>query len=138
MNLQLEGNAVRKIDAFFSPKPSMEIDVSTPCAPIEFSLDENCLIQECSKSVETLFGYRQHELIWQHISCLFPKLSEVDLVQGHQINQMFSYICRCGHTFEALSARGALVKCNLRFFLIANEGISTLRLIVHPVFRATS
>ena len=133
MNLQFEGNLTRKIDDFFSAEPSAQIDVSTSCAPAEFSLDENCFIQECSKSVEKLFGYHQHELAWQHISSLFPKLSEVALMQDHRINQMFSYICRCGHTFDALSAHGSFIKCNLSLFLIANEGVSTLRLIVHPV-----
>jgi hypothetical protein len=44
------------------------------------TLDEQGYIRECDKSVETLFGYCQHELVWQHISCLFPKLTEFALI----------------------------------------------------------
>jgi PAS domain S-box-containing protein len=105
--------------------------------PIEFSLDENGFIQECSKSVEMVLGYHQQELVWQHISCLFPKLSEVALVQEHRMNQMLSDTCRCGHAFDALSKHGDLIKCNLSFLLTENEGISTLKLIVRPVANAT-
>lgn len=140
MNLQIEGNTVRKIDASIYAKPLALVE-ETPAAshvPTAFSLDEHGMIRECGKTVEKLFGYHQLEVVWQHISCLFPQLSEVALMQADRLNPMFQYICHCGHVFEAIGKRGEIIKCNLSFFLIENDGTPTLRLIVRPVAEANS
>lgn len=136
MDMQIEGNTVRKVGPAVYAKQETLCKVPVSCAPIAFSLDEDGFIQECSKSVEKLFGYHEHELIWQHISCLFPQLTEVALMKGDRLNPLFQYICHCGHAFEAINKLSDVIKCNLNFFLIENEGVPTLRLIVRPLASA--
>lgn len=138
MNLQIEGNTVRKIDVSANAKQLALIDNPpfVPLAPMAFSLDEQGFIQECGKTVEKLFGYVQHEVVWQHVSCLFPQLSEICLMQNGRLNQMFQYICHCGHVFEAIGKHGDVILCNLSFFQIENDGTHNLRLIVRPVANA--
>jgi PAS domain-containing protein len=41
------------------------------------AMDERGMIRRCNKSGERLFGYPSHELIWLHVSILFPQLSGV-------------------------------------------------------------
>jgi hypothetical protein len=134
MNLQLEAQPKIKIDLSVAAKRHTQSDGEQlkRYDPPALTLDGQGLIQECGKSVESIFGYSQHELIWQHISCLFPKLSDVSLLQGGRLNPMLSFICHCDHDFEAISKQSDIIKCNLNFFLITNEGIPTLRLIVRP------
>ncbi len=132
MDMQIEGNTVRRVGGGH-PNGSSSCNVSGSSAPIAFSLDENGFIRECSKSVEKVFGYDEHELAWQHISCLFPQLTEVALMKEHRLNPLFQYICHCGHAFEAIDKLSDIVKCNLNFFLIENERGATLRLIVRPL-----
>lgn len=139
MNLQIESDAINKIDVSVYAKQQTLTDVQpTEYSPPSLSLDADGLIQECDKSVETLFGYRQHELVWHHISCLFPKLAEVALMQGNRLNPLFNYICHCDHVFEALNRQCDIITCNLNFFLVENKGKLNLRLIVRPIANARS
>jgi hypothetical protein len=141
MNLQGGGNVIRKIAASSCTKQSAQISVPTPHELIAFSLDENGYIQECGKSVENLFGYCQHELVWQHISFLFPYLAQIALAHEGKVNSLFryiSYICRCGHAFEGLCKQGNIIQCNLNLFHIENEGTPpSMRLIVHTCANST-
>ncbi len=141
MNLQSGNNAICKTDASSYAPQAAQIFVPAPHELITFSLDEKGYIQECEQSVENLFGYHPHELVWQHISCLFPELARIAQAQEGRINSLFhyiSYICRCGHTFEALCKQGGIIKCNLNFFHIENEGMPTMRLIVRSVAHAAA
>lgn len=141
MDLQMiECNARNKSDtcSHATRKTLTDEELTERYDPPAFSLDGRGFIQECGKSVEKLFGYRQHELVWQHISCLFPKLADVSLIQENRLNPMLYYICRCGHVFEAINKQSDTIVCNLNFFLIEHEGVSTLRLIVRPVAGAKS
>jgi transcriptional regulator of aromatic amino acid metabolism len=107
-------------------------------SPPALSLDTNGYIQECDNTVEKLFGYRQHELLWQHISCLFPKFSEMDLLQGNRLNPMLSYICHCDYVFEAINKQSEIVICNLKFFLMEHKGVPNLRMIVRSIANANA
>ncbi|MBI5890693.1 MAG: hypothetical protein HZB47_08460 [Nitrosomonadales bacterium] len=105
-------------------------------SPPALALDAGGFIQECGMCAETIFGYRQHELFWQHISCLIPSFADIPLMQGNRIDPMLNYICHCDHVFEAVDKQGKVVACNLNFFLVENKGVSSLRLIVRPVANA--
>ena len=135
MNMLIESDAIRKIDTSSYAKRQALNDVRQVerYDPPALTLDERGFIQECGKSIEKLFGYCQHELVWQHISCLFPKLADVTLLQGDRLNPMLYFICHCDHDFEAIDKQSAIIMCNLNFFLIKHEGIPTLRLIVRPI-----
>lgn len=102
-------------------------------SPPVLVLDEKGYIQECSRAVEKLFGYRRHELIWQHISCLFPKLAEITLMQSGRLNPMLNYICHCDHSFEAINKQGDINICNLNFLLMEYGSTPNMRLIVRPL-----
>lgn len=104
--------------------------------PASLSLDSRGYIQTCARPVEKLFGYRQHELLWQHISCLFPQFFEVALIQDERLNPLLNYLCHCDHDFEAIDKQGEPVVCNLNLFLVENDGQQSLRLIVRPLVSA--
>jgi len=100
--------------------------------PPALLLDEGGMIQGCSKSVESLFGYRLSELVWQHISCLFPQLSGVALIQKGQINPKLEFISHCGHIFLGLNKQGNAIPNQLNFIRLEHNGLCTLRLILRP------
>jgi PAS domain S-box-containing protein len=140
MNMLTESFATKMVDAAsHAGRNSMKTEYrAAHFSPPVLLLDVNGFIQECGQSVEKLFGYSQHELLWQHISCLFPKLGEVDLIQQGRLNPMLNYICHCDHIFEAINKQGGVTVCNLNFFMVEHTGMKNLRLIVRPVAAANA
>jgi PAS domain S-box-containing protein len=106
--------------------------------PPALVLNEKGEIQDCNASVERLFGYRMNELVWQHISCLFPQLSEVALVQQGGINPTLGFISRCGHVFLGLTKQGKPIQNELSIIRLEHKGSCTLRLILRPSYRAAA
>ncbi len=106
--------------------------------PPSLSLDERGMILECSKAFEMLFGFRRHELAWQHISKLIPKLEGVELIQDGQFNPLLNYLCHCGHIYQILNQQGEAIISNLSFVRIEYEGKRTLKLIVRPSDKVVS
>lgn len=100
--------------------------------PPALSLDERGMIQDCSKSFEKLFGFKHCDLVWQHISCVLPQLSGVDLVQTGRLNPFLNYLCHCGHHYEVQNRQGDSFSCNLSFVHVEFGGRRSLRLIVNP------
>ncbi|MGC2048589.1 MAG: PAS domain-containing protein [Gallionella sp.] len=106
--------------------------------PPALALDERGMIRDCSKSGERLFGYRRHDLVWQHVSMLFPQLSGIVLVQEGRFNPLLNFLCRCGKLFQSRNRQGDAFSCNLSFVRLEHDGIRTLRLIVSPSDNAKS
>jgi PAS domain S-box-containing protein len=135
MNLQTESNLMTKFDT----SSYLKLQTLTKEQPLErnsppsLSLDTGGFIAQFGKSIEELFGYTQQQLMWRHICCLFPKFSEVDLMQSGRLNPLLSYLCHCDHEFDAIDRHGKIVTCNLNFFLIEQNGMPSIRLIVRPV-----
>lgn len=100
--------------------------------PPALSLDERGMVLDCSKSFERLFGFRRSELVWHHVSTLFPQLAGVELVRDGQINSLLSYLCRCGQPYQAINRQGETLSSNLSFVRIEYKGKRILRLIVQP------
>jgi PAS domain S-box-containing protein len=96
------------------------------------SLDERGMIRNCNKSGERLFGYQCHELVWQHVSMLFPQLSGVPLVQEGRFNSLLNFLCRCGKLFQSQNRQGDTFPSELSFVHLDHDGRRTLRLIVSP------
>lgn len=127
-----------------TPVVSRPLQVELPVAksaseqngPPALMLDEVGIIRDCSKSVERLFGYRPDELVWQHISCLFPQFSKVELIQKGQINQKLNFISRCGHIFMGLNKQGNPIPTELNFVRLEHNGVCNLRLVLHSAAQA--
>ena len=107
-------------------------------APPSLTLDASGFIQDSEESIENLFGYSRQELAWQHVSCLFPKFSEVSLMKDELLNPLLGYLCHCDHVFNAVDKQGDIINCNLNIFVIEHKKISNIRLIVRPVAKASS
>ena len=140
MNVNLEGNDATQLPNHSHPaarklpeKSSTDWD-----EPPSLLLDEGGLIQDCSKPAESLFGYRLGELVWQHISCLFPHLSEIALIQQGRVNPKLDFISRCGHIFMGLNKQGNAIPSELNFIRFEHDGMYTLKLIVRPSSGAIS
>ena len=106
--------------------------------PPALTIDERGMIRDCSKSGEKLFGYWRHDLVWQHISMLFPKLSGVALVQEGRFNPLLNFLCRCGKLYQSQNRQGYALSCYLSFVHLEHDGMRTLRLIVSPYENAKS
>lgn len=103
--------------------------------PPALLLDERGVIQDCSKTLENLFGYRRIEIVWQHISCLFPQLSDYELIEAGRINPLLDYICHCGHIFLGLDRKGRSIPNELSLLHFNHNGLQTLKLIVRPAYK---
>jgi|GEM_PF-1645258 PAS domain S-box-containing protein len=106
--------------------------------PPALAMDERGMIRDCSESAERLFGYRRHDLVWQHVSMLFPQLTGVALVQEGRFNPLLNFLCRCGKPFQSRNRQGDAFSCNLNFVRLEHDGMRTLRLIVSPSDNAKS
>lgn len=134
MKLQSEDNAasgnyasvkaMRAEDARHHPSEQHE--------PPALSLDDRGMILDCSKSFGKLLGFQRSDLVWQHVSTLFPQLAGVELVQAGHVNSLLSYLCRCGKLYQAKNRQGDFLSINLSFVRIQYKGKGILRLIAHP------
>jgi cold shock CspA family protein len=125
-----EMNAVRKNDALIKMNfPSLAEWEDSP----SLILDERGMIYDCSKAGELLFGYRQKDLIWQHVSRLLPELSEVQLVKNGLFNPKLSFLSRCGHSFNAKTKLDQIFFNYLHFVLLGCAGAYTIRVTLHPL-----
>lgn len=122
-------NPVNEVDSAIEINPSYYIEWQEP--PV-LTLDERGMIRDCSKSGESLFGYRRHNLVWQHVSMLFPQLSGVALVREERFNPQLNFLCHCGKLFQTRNRQGDTFLSKLSFVSLENDGRRTLRLIVQP------
>lgn len=134
MNLQSEDGAARGAYAFAKAISAEKIrqHLSEEHDPPALSLDERGMILDSSKSFRKLFGFRRSDLVWKHVSSLFPQLADVELVQAGQVNSLLNYLCRCGKLYQAINRQGDKFSINLSFVRIEYKGRGILRLIVHP------
>jgi len=135
MNLQTESAVMNKVGA--SSHATWQSLTDAQRNERQFlptlTLDEQGFVRECDKSVKTLFGYCQNELVWQHISCLFPKLTEFSLMEGNRLNPLLNHIRHRDYEYEAINKQSSIMKCNLDFILVEHKGMLTVWLIVRFV-----
>jgi PAS domain S-box-containing protein len=134
MNLQSGGDAAIKTHnpAYAKLHGDGYRNLAERNEPPALSLDERGVIQDCSKSFETLFGFLHHDLAQQHISMLLPQLTGVELVQAGQLNPLLNYLCRCGHLFHVQNRQGDIFSINLNFVHIGYDGSRFLKMFVRP------
>jgi PAS domain S-box-containing protein len=133
MNLQSVSQPATKVKAASSANHRMIDENLAECdEPPALSLDEQGMIQECSRSFERLFGFSQNDLLYHHFSMLFPQLTGVELVHAGQINPLLNYLCRCGHHFLTKNRKGEVFTSNLSIAHIGYDGSRLLRILVRP------
>ncbi|HEY6094132.1 MAG TPA: PAS domain-containing protein [Gallionellaceae bacterium] len=134
MNLHSESNNVIELTvrSFNEIEKQHGRQLAERHEPPTLVLDEDGMIKDCSKSAERLFGYRLSEIIWQHISCLFPQFQEVALIQKGRVNPKFNYIAHCGHIFQGLNKQGLAIPTKLNFICLEHDGFCTTKLILRP------
>jgi hypothetical protein len=96
------------------------------------SLDERGMILDCNKPFETLFGFDWRDLVWHHITKVFPQLSTVEFTQAGQVYPLLDYLVRCSQLYQAKNRDGVTFSSNLIFVRLEHEGKRLLRLIVFP------
>ena len=95
-------------------------------------LDGKGMILDCNRSGEALFKYRRSEMVWRHVSMLFPQLSELELIQNCQPNPHLRFLCRIGRQFQGLTQEGGCFACDLFLNALDNTGRGLLSLIARP------
>lgn len=135
LNLQIISNAVIEtiVPSFDTLQEMSEEHSAEQYEPASISLDDRGMILDYSKTFEQFFGYRRRDLVWHHVSSVFPELTEIELVQNGQFNSMLTFKCRCGKLFQAKNMRGDTLSCNLSFVRFEYGAKHTLRLFVSPV-----
>ncbi len=133
MNLQSDSTPANKVGAAsYATHQMVDGSMTDWTDPPALSLDECGMIQECSESLERLFGFRQSDLVCQHFSMLFPQLTGVEIVHAGQINPLLNYLCRCGHRFLTQNRQGEIFTSNLSIAHIGYDGSRLLRIVVRP------
>lgn len=72
----------------------------------EITVNDNGMIRECNKAVESLFGYAPGKLLWQHISVVLPQLADMPLMHHGEINPRLHFLAHIGRRFEAICVGG--------------------------------
>lgn len=134
MKLQTVNNAATKITMNDSNEQQALEDkqFAERSEPPSITLDERGMVLDYSKACEEFFGYQRRDLVWHHVSRLFPQLTDVELVKKGRFNPLLVFLCRCGKIFQAKNMLGDLFSCNLSFVHLEYNGKLTLRLIVNP------
>lgn len=92
---------------------------------------------DCSLPQEQLYGYCRRDLMRQHVSKLFPQLTDIDLISQRGVNPRLCFLCHCGHVFRSNGAEGEthLSRLNVIQLNLGNDA-SLVRLIVHAAEKA--
>ena len=88
--------------------------------PPAVSVDERGIIQDCSESCESIFGYSRDDLVFQHISMLLPQFSGTAFDQEGRLTPLIFYLCHCGHSFQAQNRQGNVFHSELRIVRLQN------------------
>jgi len=130
MSPAMESNTAIEIDA--ASRAAWQERTAKLPEPVTITLDERGTIRDCNPSGENLFGYRRSDLIRQHVSRLFPQLSDVALVENSRINPRLRFLCRCGHHFLGQDQKGNTFFSKLNFVHLDNAEQGILKLLVQP------
>lgn len=102
------------------------------------TVNSNGMIAECNRAGAKLLGCLPSELIWQPVSKLLPKLQNIDLLQGQNVNPYLNFLSRAGYLFELHSQQGIQLVCRVFFCVVGSVGRRCLRVIICPERAAAS
>jgi len=92
----------------------------------------NGMIAECNRDGGKLLDCLPSELVWQPISKLLPKLQNIALVQGQNVNPYLNFLSRAGYLFELQTLKGVHMACRVFFCEVGCMGQRFLRVIICP------
>jgi PAS domain-containing protein len=96
------------------------------------TVNYNGTIAECNRAGSKILGCLPAELIWQPLSRLLPKLKNVALLQGQNINPYLNFLSRAGYMFDLQTVKGAHLLSKVFFCEIGTIGQRFLRVIICP------
>jgi hypothetical protein len=102
------------------------------------SLDERGMILDCNMQFQRRTGFEWQDLVWHHVTKVFPQLRAVDFNQAGQAYPLPDYLIRCGKLYQAQNRRGNTFLSNLIFVHHEHEGKRSLKLFVCPIEDGTT
>lgn len=96
------------------------------------TVNANGMIAECNRAGGKLLGCLPSELIWQPLSKLLPKLQNVALLQGQNLNPYLNFLSRAGYLFDLQTNSGVHLACRVFFCVVGGMGQHCLRVIICP------
>lgn len=96
------------------------------------TVNDNGMISECNRAAGKLLGCMPSELIWQPLSKLLPKLQNVALVQGQNVNPYLNFLSRAGYLFDLQTTKGVHLACKVFFCVVGCMEQHFLRVIICP------
>ncbi|HEY8085541.1 MAG TPA: PAS domain-containing protein [Methylophilaceae bacterium] len=110
------------------------IDIAgTSYGKMELVLNELGMICDWNSQFRNWLGYRRSDLVFRHISVLLPKLADIKLMCGKQINPRLRFLFRVGYQFQLVSFAGNHVEGTLFINEMENRGRRYLRTIIYPI-----
>jgi PAS domain-containing protein len=106
--------------------------VGTSYGKIELILNELGMICDWNSQFRDWLGYRRSDLVFRHISVLLPKLAEIKLMCGKQINPRLRFLFRVGHRFQLVGFGGKYLEGTLFINEMENRGRRYLRTTIFP------
>jgi PAS domain-containing protein len=100
------------------------------------AVNDNGMIAECNRASGKLLGCMPSELIWQPLSKLLPKLQNVALLQGQNVNPYLSFLSRAGYLFDLQTTKGVHLACRVFFCIVGCMEQHFLRVIICPQAQA--
>jgi hypothetical protein len=105
----------------------------TSYGKMELVLNELGMICDWNSQFRSWLGYRRSDLVFRHISVLLPKLANIKLMCGKQINPRLRFLFRVGYQFQLVSFAGRQVEGTLFINDMENRGRHYLRTIIFPI-----
>jgi len=105
--------------------------------PMILTVNSNGMIAECNRAGGKLLGCLPSELIWQPLSKLLPKLQNVALLQGQNVNPYLNFLSRAGYLFDLQTSKGVHLACRVFFCVVGSVGQHCLRVIICPQLQQT-
>ena len=135
MSLQTAGNAAIKthISSSASGQQWTDSRASELNDLPALSLDERGMILDCNKQFQMQTGFEWHDLVWHHVTRVFPQLSAGDFNQAGQAYPLPDYLIRCSKLYQAQNRHGITFFSNLIFVHQEHKGKRSLKLFVCPV-----
>ncbi|HQS38379.1 MAG: hypothetical protein B7Y16_09850 [Methylotenera sp. 24-45-7] len=96
------------------------------------TVNYNGIIAECNRAGGKMLGCLPTELIWQPLSKLLPKLQNIALVQGQNVNPYLNFLSRAGYLFDLQTLQGVHMACRVFFCVVGSMGQHFLRVIICP------
>ncbi len=106
--------------------------VGTSYGKMELVLNELGMICDWNSQFRDWLGYRRSDLVFRHISVLLPKLAEIKLMCGKQINPRLRFLFRIGHRFQLVDFGGKYFEGTLFINEMENRGRRYLRTTILP------